>query len=119
MPPAPRDEPADQVAGQQRDVRPPLPQGRQVDLEGVEPEEQVFAERVGGDHVAQVAVGGADDPDIDAERVVLAHAADLAAFQETQQLDLHGLVQFADLVEEQRAAVGDFEEPLAIRARRR
>ena len=57
---------------------------------------------------------GAEDAHVDAERLVLADAADLAAFQEPQQLDLHGLGQLADLVEEQRAAVGHFEQPHAV-----
>ncbi len=66
------------------------------------------------DHLAEVAVGGAEDPDIDAERLVLADAADLAALEEPEQLDLDALVQLADLVEEERAAVGDLEEALPV-----
>ena len=66
------------------------------------------------DHLAKVAVGGAEDADVDPERLVLAHAADLAGLEEPQQLDLHALVELADLVEEERAAVGDLEEPLAV-----
>ena len=88
--------------------------GGQEDLEGVEAEEKVLAELLVLDHVAQVAIGGAEDPDVDAERLVLAHAADLARFEEPEQLDLHALVELADLVEEERAAVGDLEEPLAV-----
>ncbi len=48
------------------------------------------------------------------ERLVLADAADLAAFQHPQQLGLHRLGQLADLVEEDRAAVGDFEQAHAV-----
>ena len=102
------------VAGQLGDVLPALAERRQDDLERVEPEEQVLAELVVGDHLAEVAVGGAEDPDVDPERLVLADPADLARFEEPEQLDLHALVQLADLVEEQRAAVGDLEEPLAV-----
>ena len=56
----------------------------------------------------------AEDPDVDAERVVLADPADLARLEEPEQLDLHALVELADLVEEERAAVGDLEQPLAV-----
>ena len=51
----------------------------------------------------------------------VAHAANLARFEETQQLDLNVLVQLADFVHEERAAVGDFEQALvlAIRAGKR
>ena len=45
---------------------------------------------------------------------VVADAANLARLQETQQLDLDVLVQLAQLVEEQRAAVGDLEQSLMI-----
>jgi len=103
------------VLGQARDVLATLAQRGQWDLEGVDPEEQVLAERVGRDHLAQVAVGGAQDAHVDPERVVLAHAADLARLQEPEELHLHALVQFADLVEEQGAAIGDLEQPLAVR----
>ncbi len=70
---------------------------------------------VAGHHLAQVAVGRAQHPHVDPERLVLAHPADLARFEEPEQLHLDALVQLADLVEEQRAAVGDLEEPLAVR----
>ena len=93
---------------------PALAQRRQADLEGVDAEEQVLAELVVLDHLAQVAVGGAEDAHVDAERLGLADAADLARLQEAQQLDLDVLVQLADFVEEQRAAVGDLEEPLVV-----
>jgi hypothetical protein len=49
-----------------------------------------------------------------AQRVVLADPADLAGFEETQQLDLDRLVELADFVEEERAAVGDLKKALAM-----
>ena len=48
------------------------------------------------------------------ERLVLADAADFAAFQHAQQLGLHRLGQLADFVEEDRAAVGHFEQADAV-----
>src|SRR5262249_33489765 len=48
------------------------------------------------------------------ERLRVADPADLARLQEAQQLHLDVLVQLADLVEEQRAAVGHLEQPLVI-----
>ena len=53
-------------------------------------------------------------PDVAGERLVVAHAADLAAFEEPQQLRLHRLGQLADLVQEERAAVGHLEQPDAM-----
>ena len=46
--------------------------------------------------------------------LVLADAANLAAFQHAQQLGLHRLGQLADFVEEDRAAVGHFEQADAV-----
>src|SRR4051794_12697891 len=85
-----------------------------MDLERVDPKEQVLAELVGGDHLAEVAVGRTEDADVHAERVVLADAAEFARFEEPEQLHLHALVELADLVEEERAAVGHLEQPLAV-----
>ena len=51
---------------------------------------------------------------VDPEGLVLSHAADLSRLEKPQQLDLHALVKLADLVEEERAAIGDLEEPLAV-----
>ena len=52
--------------------------------------------------------------DVAGERLVVAHAADLPALQEPQQLRLHRLGQLADLVEEERAAVGHLEQSDAM-----
>ena len=72
---------AQQVRGQLRNVVDPLAQRRQLDLERVDAEHQVFAKVAVGDHLFQVAVRGADHAHVDDERFVLADAANLAAFQ--------------------------------------
>jgi hypothetical protein len=86
-----------------------------VNLERVHAEEQVFAKRSLDHHVLEVAVRGADDAHIDVERFVLAHAPNFARLQKPQQLDLHRLVELSQLIKEQRAAIGDFEQPFARR----
>src|SRR5262249_26944458 len=52
--------PAQQMASQVRNIGTPLAQGRQTNLEGVDAEVQVLAELVIADHLAEVAVGGAE-----------------------------------------------------------
>ena len=99
-----------QVPGQEADVVDPLAQRRQGNLEGVDAEPEVLAELARGHHRVQAAIRGADDADVAGERFVVADAADLAAFQEPQQLRLHRLGQLADFVEEERAAVGHLEQ---------
>ena len=59
-----------------------LSQRRQMNLERVDAEEEILAEGPFSHHVLQVAVGGADDPDVDVEGFVLAHSPDFARFEE-------------------------------------
>src|SRR5260370_5238772 len=96
------------------DGRASLVRGRPTTLEGVDAEIQVLAKLVAADHGSQIAVGGAQNTDVGAEGLRLADPANLAGFQEAQQFDLDVLVQLADLVEEQGAAVGNLEETLVI-----
>src|SRR5271157_2977530 len=110
----PRRVASEQVARQLRDVGLAVAQGGQEDLEGVEAEEQVLAKELVLHHLAKIAVRGAENAHVDPKGLVFAHAADLSRLEEPQQLDLHALVKLADLVEEERAAIGDFEKPLAI-----
>ena len=48
-----------------------------------------------------------------------ADAPEPALLQHPQQLDLHHRAHLADLVEEHRAALGDLEQALLVRCRRR
>ena len=57
----------------------------------------------------QVAVGRGDDAHVDRSDVVAADALELALLQHAQQLDLQLRRQLADLVEEDRPAVGQLE----------
>src|SRR5262249_44299949 len=105
---------AEQVASQLRDVRAALAQRGQTNLERVDAEVEIFAELVVLDHFAKIAVSGAEDADIGLKRLRLAYSPNLARFQEAEQFHLDILVQLADLIQEQRAAVGHFEEALVI-----
>ena len=105
-----------QVPGQVRDVRPAVAQRRQVDLERVEPEEQVLAELC--PRRSSPAGRGwwrrsrARPPD----RLVLAEPLDLARFEEAEQLHLDVLVQLAELVEEQVPPLATSKRPLWSRS---
>ena len=57
----------------------------------------------------QVAVRGGDDPDVDLARLRRAEPLDLAVLEDAQELRLEGGVELADLVEEERPAVGELE----------
>ena len=57
----------------------------------------------------QVAVGGGDHADVDSGRFGRADSLEFALLQDPQQLGLQFRIEFADLVEKQRSAVGQFE----------
>jgi hypothetical protein len=63
----------------------------------------------GVDRLFQLDISGCEHPHIDRDALARAQAHHLAFLQYTQQLDLNGHGQIADLVEEQGAAVGLLE----------
>src|SRR5262249_55639907 len=81
--------------------------------EDVEAVEEVLAEPLVPHLLEQVAVGGGDDPDVHPDRGGAADAVELALLQDSEQLHLGFRGQLADLVEEDGAAVGQLEAPLA------
>ena len=76
---------------------------------------QVLAERAGRDGLLQGGVGGRDQAHVDLDRLRAAQPLELALLQDPQQLDLGRRVQVADLVQEQRAPLGELESPLLAR----
>ena len=88
-------------------------QRRHLDGEYVEAVEQVAAERTAHDGFFEVAVRGGNDAHIALARGIAADALIDALLQDAQQLHLHRQAHVADLVEEQRAALGDLEPALA------
>ena len=98
-----------EVLHQQRDVVAPLAQRRQVDREHVEPVEQVFAETPLAHGLAEVFVGRGHHAHVHPQRPGAADALDFPLLEGAQQLALRHQTQRADLVEEQRAAVGALE----------
>ena len=104
-----------ELLDQQRDVAAPLAQWRHDQVDDVEAVEQVLAERLLGDEIAQVLVGRGDDPDVHrGPHAIGSDLLQLAGFEEAQQQALHAQRHLADLVEEQRAAVGHLELPLLV-----
>ena len=102
----------EEVIDEQQEVGFPLPQRRHEDREDVEAVVQVLAEGAGGDRALHVLVGGGDEAHVDLDGLGAAQALELPLLQHPQQLHLGGQVDVADLVEEQRAALGELEPPL-------
>ena len=82
-----------------------------VHVDHVDPVEQVLAELAGGDHRGEIAVRRRDDADVDLARLGVADAVERALLEHAQHLDLQRRRHVADLVEEERAEVGDLEQP--------
>ena len=91
---------------QGRDLVLALAQRRQRDFGDAEAIEEVAPEPALVGEALQVGVGGGDDADGDALGAQVADRLDLAALEEPQQLGLGRQVEVADLVQEQRPALG-------------
>ena len=100
---------ADEVLGQRQDVSGALAQRRQVDVRDAQAVIQVRAKALRLHRAAQVDVGRGQQAHIQRNRPARAHAHHLALLQHAQQLYLERRRQVADLVEEQRAAIGRLE----------
>ncbi len=89
---------------------------RQLDREHVEPVVEIGPEGALVDPLLQVDIGRGDDAKIDFGDLVRSDWLDFALLQHAQQLDLQLQRHFADLVEEQGAAVGGPELAVAALA---
>src|SRR6476620_7653047 len=88
-----------------------LTQRRNDDRKDVQPVEEILAEGPGSDVGREVTIGCCDQPYVDRDRMVTPHALELALLQHAQKGDLSFHREFADLIQEQRPAVGDFKPP--------
>ena len=99
----------EEVMREQRRVAVARGEARDADDDLGEAVEQILAETTGGDHLVEVLVRRADDADVDGDRLAPADPLDDALLEEAQQLDLEGEGDVADLVEEQRPALGELD----------
>ena len=99
----------DEAPDEEGNILGALAQRRHPDREDVEPVEQVLTERILRHPLLQVAVRRRDDPDIHMHGSRASEPLDLPLFEHPQQLDLNVGRQVADLVEENRRVVGQFE----------
>ena len=93
------------------------PQRRHLDRQDVQTEEQIGAEPMLGDFLLEIPIRGGDHAHVDADVVRSAHALEALFLEESQQLGLKPGSHLADLVEEDRAAVGHFEKALLLQTR--
>ncbi len=101
-------------AREQRDIFAAFAQGRQVDGNHAEAVVKILAEAAFGDFLGEIFVGGGDDADIHIAFFGAAERADFSFLQDAVELHLHGEAHVADLVHEERAAVGGLKQAAAI-----
>ena len=105
----------DEVVHQQRDVLRPLAERRHGDREDVQAVPQVGPEAARVHLIVEFPVGGRDQAHVGLQRHVAPDALELAVLNGAQQFGLEVEGQFANLVEEQRAVVGNLEAAPALR----
>ena len=86
-----------------------LPKRKGLDGHHVEAVVKVLTEAAGGHFPLQIAIGGSNDADVDGQAVVAADRHYDPFLHHAEQLGLEFQFQFADFVEEDRAAFGRTE----------
>ena len=97
------------MLGEQRQVFAAIAQRRQADFDRVESEQQVLAEPAAVHFLVQIGIGRGDDPGIHPARARRSQPLELAGLDHPQQLGLLAERHVGDLVEEERALVGELE----------
>ena len=100
---------ANELLGDREDVVDAVRERRHGELDDVEAEVEVFAERLLDDCLLEVGVRRAHEPYVRLARDGAAEALVLAGLEDAQELHLPDEREVADLVEEQRASVGRLE----------
>ena len=98
----------DEKVGQGGDISGPFPQRRRGQGDDVQPEQKIGPETAKADFLLKIPGCGRNDAYIDFYRFVAAKPVDFPLFQRPQ-LRLYPQVHFADLVQQQRAAVRRFK----------
>src|SRR6185369_13491715 len=98
---------------QQRQIFLALAQRRQPERKYVEPVVEILAQLALLDRGGRIDIGRGNHAHVDGLLHPSSEAAEAAFLEHAQQLDLRGRRHLADLVEEQRAAIREFEAALA------
>src|SRR5438445_203006 len=106
--------PLEELIGEQRDVLFAVPQRRDHDRHHVQPEKEILPEFFALDAFLQVAVRGGNDAHVHFHRAVAAHALELPLLEHPQEFRLERGGNLTDLVEQNRAAVREFEAPFPL-----
>ena len=92
-------------------------QRRQFDRENVKPIKQIFPEFSLANNLCKIAVSRGNDPNIDMNGPGASQALKLLLLQHPQQFRLQFERNVSDLVQKERASMGQFESPLFLHER--
>src|SRR5215813_10165840 len=108
----------DEVVDERLDVVASFPEGWDRHREYVQAIVEILTEELRSDHFGEISIGRRDDAHVGLERLCPAETFEFVLLQHAEELWLHLQGHLADLVEEQRAAVGELEasDPLCGRA---
>jgi len=98
-----------EVADEERDVLGALAERRDLNGEDVQAVIEVAAEGALGDALRKIHVGGGDDSDVHALRAIAAEPFEFLLLKHAKKFRLKFEGKVADFVEEERAAIGEFE----------
>ena len=98
-----------ELVGHGDDVLLPLPQGGDVDADDVQPVEEIGPEQTALHRLLQIAVGGNDQPEVQLDLLGAGEALNGLLLNQLQELGLDMGGQLADLIQEQRAVVGQLD----------
>ena len=107
------------MLGDHQHVFTPLTERRQHDRHHIQAVIQVLSESPLRDLLFQILLCGAHQPDIRLDRVVATDTFELPFLENPQELDLHHGRDLSDLIQKQRAFMGQLEpaSPLPKRTR--
>ena len=97
--------------GEEWNILTALPEGGQIQRNDVDAVVEVFAELPLANEVFEVLVRRCDDTHIHLDGLYATDSGELSFLQDAQQLGLRHGAEVADLVEEERAGIGEFELP--------
>ena len=101
----------EEVVAEQGKIALSLPERRQLNRDHMNPVEEILAKLPRPDHLFERLVGGANQSEIDLAHGAPAEPLHLMVFKHTKQLGLQWGRQSGNLIEKQRAAIGQLNLP--------